>query len=233
MSAIESLRTRLQDINRRSEAIRAAAEAMDRTLTDAERDKLDDLADEFDTVEADIRRMETIERQRQAAAAGPDASPSAGQAPEPHEPETRPQGNRAQRGGGVAVSPANVKRSESMLIALGVSMGVSALLVLLLFGDVLTLLVDGGVSLVTFLLGYKALKDGNIGTARKFSLTLAIVIFVLLTLQLLIALAADDAFLFVGGVFWALWTFSWLVGCGYLAVHQWLGPTAQQLRGPA
>ena len=95
MSTIARLQAKLRDIDRRSEAIRAAAEATDRSLTDAERDRLDDLADRFDTIEADIRRIETIERQRRAAAATSATEEDCEETPAP-EPAAHVAGSRTE-----------------------------------------------------------------------------------------------------------------------------------------
>ena len=216
MSNLESLRAKLGDISRKSEAITAGAAAMDRPLTDEERAKLDELAREFQAMEADIARMETIERQKAAAAgAAQTARPSAAYA--------RPFASYAVPD----VDPAAAKRAESMLIALGVIVAVFALLSII-GGDIISFIIQGAISLLTFLVGYKALKDGNINTARTFCLVMGWVYAGLQILSLVLVISVLDQ---LGALFWIIWIIGWLFAWGYFYGYQCITPKAQRKMG--
>lgn len=223
MSNLDALRARLADITRRSEAISAGAAAMDRALTDEERAKLDELAREFRAVEADIARLETIERHKASVSgAGP-----AGTAP----PSRPAPGSRPAYGAGTVgddgLDPARVKRAESTLIALGVIVAVFALLSLL-GGDILAFLIQGAISLLTFLIGYKAIRDGNIGTARTFCLVMGCVYAGLQILFLLLVLGVLGQ---LGVLFWIIWLIGWLFAWGYVYCYQCVTPKPYRKMG--
>jgi hypothetical protein len=216
MSTLESLRAKLGDISRRSEAVTAGAAAMDRPLTDEERAKLDDLAREFQSVEADIARLETIERQKASASgSGQTARPSASSA-RPSYASAEPDAD-----------PATTKRAESMLIALGVIVAVFALLSII-GGDIVSFIIQGAISLLTFLVGYKALKDGNINTARTFCLVMGWVYAGLQILSLLLVISVLGQ---LNVLFWIIWIIGWLFAWGYFYCYQCITPKAQRKMG--
>ncbi|MGF1626245.1 MAG: hypothetical protein ACFCVH_15285 [Alphaproteobacteria bacterium] len=222
MSNLESLRAKLSEINRKSEAITAGAAAMDRALNDEERARLDSLAQEFQAIQSDIARLETIERQK-ASVAGP--------APDRPGTYTAGPGAASSAASGAAfgdVDPAGVKRAETMLLALGIILAVFAVLSIA-SSDVVGFVIQGGVSLLTFLIGYKALKDGNIRTARTFSLTMGWIYAGLQILFLIIMLAAFGSVL--GPIFWIVWIIGWLFAWGYFYSYQCVTPKAQRKMG--
>lgn len=218
MSNLESLRTKLAEINRRSEAITAGAAAMDRALTDEERAKLDELAREFQATEADIARLETVERQKASmSAASPQSARPSGPA------YSRPSAAYAEPGDNAA----GIKRAESLLIALGVIVGVFAVLSLI-GGDIVSFVIQGGVSLLTFLVGYKALKDGNINTARTFCLVMGWIYAGLQILALILVLSVIGQ---LNVLFWIIWLIGWLFAWGYFYCYQCITPKPNRKMG--
>ena len=221
MSELERLRGRLAEINRQSEAITAGAAAMERSLNDDERAKLDTLSQEFQTVEADIARLEALERQKASVSGGATAAP---------EPAAAPAAASATASATAAagVDGANVKRAESILIALGVILAVFGVLALI-GQDFISFIVDGIVSLLTFLVGYKAIKDGNIGTARTFCIVMGSIYAALLLILLIISLAVTGGAL--GPIFWIIWLIGWLIAWGYFYAYQCITPKQQRKMG--
>lgn len=218
MSNLDSLRARLAEINRQSEAISGGAAAMERPLNEEERAKLDTLSTEFQTIEADIARLETIERQK-SSVSGQGAA--AGAAAGAHNPA------QSTSASAVAASPAGAKRAETMLLALGIILAVFALLSII-GQDYFGLIIQGTVSLLTFLIGYKAIKDGNIATARNFSLTMGWIYAGLQILFLVIVLAVFE---YLGPLFWLMWAIGWAFAWGYFYAYQCLTPKAQRKMG--
>lgn len=221
MSNLDSLRARLAEINRQSEAISGGAAAMERPLNEDERAKLDTLSTEFQAIEADIARLETIERQKSSVSGQGSAAGAAGTAAGSQRPD------QSTSASAVAASPAGVKRAETMLLALGVILAVFALLSII-GGDVMGLIIQGAVSLLTFLIGYKAIKDGNIGTARTFSLTMGWIYAGLQILFLLLVISIVD---YLGPLFWIMWAIGWAFAWGYFYSYQCLTPKAQRKMG--
>ncbi|MEZ5668047.1 MAG: hypothetical protein R3F55_11555 [Alphaproteobacteria bacterium] len=215
MSDIASLRARLGEISKQSDAIRTAAEALGRSLNDEERAKIDALSNEFEQVQADIARLEKIDQQRAAAGAGSGASAASGPSAAPR---PRPSPARPPVGD---VDPAGVKRAESILLALGIIVGIFAVLSLI-GGDYFSLVIQAGISILTFLVGYKALRDGNINTARTFSLVMAWVYAGLQILGLILVLSITGGA--VGGLFWVIWLIGWLFAWGYYYAYQCVTP---------
>lgn len=226
MSNLESLRTKLAEINRRSEAITAGAAAMDRALTDEERAKLDELAREFQATEADIARLETVERQKASMSASQSGASQSGasQSARPSGPAySRPSAGYAEPGDNAA----GIRRAESLLIALGVIVGVFAVLSLI-GGDIVSFVIQGGVSLLTFLVGYKALKDGNINTARTFCLVMGWIYAGLQILALILVLSVIGQ---LNVLFWIIWLIGWLFAWGYFYCYQCITPKPNRKMG--
>lgn len=222
MSELERLRGRLAEINRQSEAITAGAAAMERSLNDEERAKLDTLSQEFQTVEADIARLEALERQKASVSGG------AAAAPEPAAAPAAASATASATAAAAGVDGANVKRAESILIALGVILAVFGVLALI-GQDFISFIVDGIVSLLTFLVGYKAIKDGNIGTARTFCIVMGSIYAALLLIVLIISLAVTGGAL--GPIFWIIWLIGWLIAWGYFYSYQCITPKQQRKMG--
>jgi HK97 family phage major capsid protein len=62
---IEDLQARMCDVHERGEAIRATSDAEHRMLTDAEQKQLDDLSEQFEQLDAEVKRRERLAAQRE------------------------------------------------------------------------------------------------------------------------------------------------------------------------